>query len=264
MVAPTHSIIYKPAKDLQRSSAEILDKEKLIEDGVSQGRHSSRKLWIIIIIMLLILLVVCLFCSAMFLRQAIIWSSQNKKHEIESDLLRQMSVSKFEKNEHSAIFWNFQSGFQTVRTMARGEPVCYVFKIDNSSYTSFLMQNNGEKKDNKPTKTNLFYVHSDTRSLNEDLIPTLGHEAYEACKNDRVVWLTSYPLDHQDGASTSLPDDEPKRWKRNIRSCRTSCCYRVCCCDVHHFIWEVAEEFNCNHVCNRCSKFYRPVVQRIC
>lgn len=71
-------------------------------------------------------------------------------------------------------------------------------------------------------------------------------------------------LENFKDSSMNSPEPVSVRRKRNIRQCKTSCCYVVCCCDVKHFVFQSDHEFSCVHVCDVCSNRYRKKVQKIC
>jgi hypothetical protein len=165
------------------------------------------------------------------------------------------------------ILDDFNTGLQLVRSEDGGQSICFV-KILNKDEA---VAPTAVQPKFVPYKEHSHGVFTPDEEPVDDK-EFLGLTGRRLCRGVNVYWLR--PMedvievpDLSSNMSALTPLDHNMsghRAKRNIRSCTTSCCWLVCCCDTHHFTWETAEHFTCMHICRHCTKAYKSKVNKIC
>lgn len=176
--------------------------------------------------------------------------------------------------ETLTVLDDFSMGIQIMKSMSPYSEICYLSLLDKDSYVRPAEFAFGPTVE-KGHKSRLF--ETSEKPLDDHTI--LGLEGEELCRGLPVFWI--YPVEMAETdldeigdqynwtSSAAASESETKvqlhsRSKRNIRSCSTSCCWLVCCCDVHHFTWEAVEHFSCNHICNKCTSEYKSIIRKLC
>lgn len=255
---------------------------------LSNGEDGKRRHMFVILVVLLLLSIIALttfFILSFKLKLRIkheSWPflghhSTNKKlppmkmsEEHDAKLIAKYKLQN--SNEETTVYRNFRTGYETMKSRGILRSVCYIRKMEiNDMRNSTAIT----KSLSQQYKSHFYNVIAPPKEAHEGVDWLMGRNAHSDCSQSEVMWIEPMqyqeyiaPVGQNNNNNTSLyhydDNNNHKREKRSIRSCRQTCCWRVCCCDVHHFQWQVAEEFNCNHVCDKCSHKYRSVIQRLC
>lgn len=165
-------------------------------------------------------------------------------------------------SERVTIVDDFNKDIQIVKISKHSDDFCYISELKKGAYVRPSDLVFASQVD----KTYVSQVFEADEKPVDDLT-LLGDRGAELCQGIPVYWIrpfseTDTPISAANFTST-IPHSG-SRSKRNIRSCYSSCCYSVCCCTVHHFTWEKADHFTCNHVCKGCTKLYKSSVRYLC
>lgn len=172
-------------------------------------------------------------------------------------------------NQRVTIIDDFNQDIQIIKITTPLEQFCYVATLKRDSYVRPADVIFGLKTD----KDHVSQVYETSNAALDDL-SILGVRGRDLCESVPTFWInpvsetntqiTVANFTSNSVSSSSSSSAISSRSKRNIRQCHTSCCWLVCCCDVHHFTWERAEHFSCVHVCHGCTRNYKSRIQKLC
>jgi len=169
--------------------------------------------------------------------------------------------------EKSWVLDDFNTNLEIMKNENNGHSICFVSKLNRSE----AMAPSDTIPEMMPYKQNNHGVYTPDEEPTEDL-SFLSPRSRELCEGANVYWLNPAEVIDVTDPSVLIDDDDEEpaethvghRSKRNVRTCHTSCCWLVCCCNTHHFVWESSESFTCRHVCNKCTKKYKSKIQKLC
>jgi hypothetical protein len=277
--------------------------EKLVENGDASDKstdrmdsetkgHTRRGLTMVVVALAFVtgaalILLYLTICSKLFIKQDFVTfeypveGSSGVVEEVFSSV-KDNYVQYFIERSPSDKSWildDFNTELETIRSEEGGRSTCYVSQLDLAEAMAPTAK--------QPQPVLIKERDQELYSRDEDPVEDrafLGPIAGALCINASVYWI--HPLAVSDTAilgagspeydlasseeqtsDDKSPSDSAKkdgRWKRGISSCRTSCCWQVCCCNTRQFTWESSEHITCRHVCDKCSSAYRPVIRQLC
>lgn len=167
-------------------------------------------------------------------------------------------------SEKSWIIDDFNMNVEIMRSDVDDYSICYVLELNHTEAvkpSEVAIENIGAAKRHYHAVLTPDTVHIDDKSV-------LGARGAALCGDVNVYWLRPMSdvidVTHTNTSLNTNSLVSSRRHKRNIKECQSSCCWLVCCCDVHHFNWETVERFSCKHVCDKCTSAYKSKIQKIC
>jgi hypothetical protein len=165
------------------------------------------------------------------------------------------------------ILDDFNTNLEIMRSEENDQSICFVSELNRKE----AMAPTAVQPKYVPYKEHSHGIYTPDESPVEDK-EFLGLTGRRLCRGTNVYWIR--PMEDVievselnttiSGGILEQGGNGGHRAKRNIRSCTTSCCWTVCCCDTHHFTFETAEHFTCMHVCNHCTKAYKQKIYKNC